>query len=132
MANRLKFSDFAFDTLPDGRCRARVGLQLGENTAYEGNSEGLSSPTGELRCAAQAAVKALEQAVDGKVDLELLGVKSVRAFDSTVVIVSLACHDKESHRMVGSCLSEGHHARGAALAVLNATNRLLGNLVFTR
>ena len=132
MSNRLKFSDFDFDNLPDGRCRARVGLQLGENTAYEGNSEGLSSPTGELRCAAQAAVKALEQAVAGKVELELLGVKSVRAFDSTVVIVSLACHDKESHRMVGSCLSEGHHARGAALAVLNATNRLLGNLVFTR
>jgi hypothetical protein len=132
MSNRLKFAEFEFDILPDGRCRARVELQLGDDKSFEGKTEGLSSPTGDLRCAAQAAVQALEQAVAGKVGLELLGVKSVRAFDSTVVIVSLACHELESHRMVGSCLSEGHHARGAALAVLNATNRMLGNLVFTR
>ncbi len=132
MGERLKFSEFDFDTLPDGRCRARVGLTLGEVASYEGSSEGLGSPTGELRCAAQAAVHALEDAVAGKMDLELLGVKSVRAFDSMVVIVSLACHDAESHRVVGSYLSDGHHPRGAALAVLNATNRMLGNLIFTR
>lgn len=132
MSQRLKFSEFHFDNLPDGRCRARVGLEYGEDVKFEGASEGLGSPTGELRCAAQAAVQALESAVDGKVDLELLGVKSVRAFDSTVIIVSLACHDEGSHRVVGSCLSEGEHTRGAALAVLNATNRMLGNLVYTR
>ncbi len=132
MNERLKFSDFDFVVLPDGRCRAHVGLELGDGVSFEGTSEGLSSPTGELRCAAQAAVHALEDAVAGKVGLELLGVKSVRAFDSTVVIVSLACHQEESHRMVGSCLSEGHHPRGAVLAVLSATNRTLGNLVFTR
>ena len=132
MSERLRFAEFDFDSLPDGRCRARVGLTLGNAAAFEGTSEGLCSPTGELRCAALAAVKALEHAIAGKVELELLGVKSVRAFDSTVVIVSLACHEQESRRMVGSCLSEGNHARGAALAVLNATNRMLGNLVFTR
>jgi hypothetical protein len=132
MSERLKFCDFDFATLPDGRCRARVGLRLGEKAQFEGISEGLGSPTGELRCAAQAAVQALEQAVQGKVELELLGVKSVRAFDSTVVIVSLACREAESHRVVCSCLSEGQLTRGAALAVLNATNRMLGNLVFTR
>ena len=132
MSERLKFSQFDFDTLPDGRCRARVELQLGEGNSFQGSSEGLCSPTGELRCSAQAAVQALEQVVAGKVDLELLGVKSVRAFDSTVVIVSLACHEQESYRMVGSCMSEGHHPRAATLAVLNATNRMLGNLVFTR
>lgn len=132
MSERLKFSDFDFATLPDGRCRARVGLQLGDVAQFEGASEGLASPTGELRCAAQAAVEALEQAVSGKVGLELLGVKSVRAFDSTVVIVSLACQETESYRLVGSCLSESHLPRGAALAVLNATNRTLGNLIFTR
>jgi hypothetical protein len=105
---------------------------LGEEEHFEGSSVGLASPTGELRCAAQAAVHALEQAVKGKVDLELLGVKSVRAFDATVVIVSLACQQVEAHRVVGSYLAEEQLPRGAALAVLNATNRLLGNLVFTR
>jgi hypothetical protein len=132
MGERLKFSEFSFDTLPNGRCRARVGLRLGSDRLYEGTSEGLGSPTGELRCAAEATVHALERAVAGKVGLELLGVKSVRAFDSTVVIVSLACQDEESHRVVGSCLAEDQLPRGAALAVLNATNRMLGNLVFTR
>ena len=132
MSERLIFSEFDFSTLPDGRCRARVGLRLGKEALYEGSSEGLGSPTGELRCAAEAAVKALEHAVAGKVDLELIGVKSVRAFDSTVVIVSLTCQDREPHRVVGSCLADEQLPRGAALAVLNATNRLLGNLVFTR
>ncbi len=132
MSERLRFSEFEFDTLPDGRCRAKVGLERKPGIAYEGVAEGLGSPTGELRCAAQAAVHALEHAVEGKVGLELLGVKSVNAFDAKVVIVSLSCLDKTPQRVVGSCLSEGHHPRGAALAVLNATNRLLGNLVFTR
>lgn len=132
MSERLKFAEFDFAKLPDGRCHARVGLRLGEEARYEGESEGLASPTGELRCAAQATVHALEQAVGGKIDLELLGVKSVRAFDSTVVIVSLACQQVDSHRVVGSYLAEEQLPRGAALAVLNATNRMLGNLVFTR
>ena len=132
MSERLKFSEFDFSTLPDGRCKARVGLQMGQEATFEGTAEGLGSPTGELRCAAQAAVLALEQAVQGKVGLELIGVKSVRAFDSTVVIVSLACQQVEAHRVVGSYLAEEQLPRGAALAVLNATNRLLGNLVFTR
>ena len=75
MADRLRFSKFEFDTLPDGRCRACVGLEKTVGVAYEGVAEGLGSPTGELRCAAQAAVHALERAVEGKVELELLGVK---------------------------------------------------------
>jgi hypothetical protein len=64
---------------------------------------------------------------------ELLGVKAVRAFDATVVIVSLAVQGEGSgHRVVGSYLTETDAARGAALAVLNATNRILGNRLFMR
>ena len=36
------------------------------------------------------------------------------------------------HRVVGSYLTENDAARGAALAVLNATNRILGNRLFMR
>ena len=36
------------------------------------------------------------------------------------------------HRVVGSYLTETDAARGAALAVLNATNRILGNRLFMR
>ena len=64
---------------------------------------------------------------------ELLGVKAVRAFDATVVIVSLAVQGEgRAHRVVGSYLTENDTARGAALAVLNATNRILGNRLFMR
>ena len=35
-------------------------------------------------------MEALTQAVQGEMSFELLGVKAVRAFDATVVIVSLA------------------------------------------
>ena len=129
---RLKFVDFDFSTLPSGRCRSRVVLEWKQGASHEGTAEGLGSQTGELRCAAEATVEALEQAVDGKVKMELLGVKAVRAFDAVVVIVSLSCHNGSAQRVVGSYLSEDELPRGAALAVLNATNRLLGNIVFTR
>ena len=131
-SERLRFAEFTLDRLTNGRCRARVGLTWKESEQFTGESEGLASQAGELRCAAQACVSALAEAVDG-LSFELLGVKAVRAFDATVVIVSLAAHGEGSgHRVVGSYLTENDTARGAALAVLNATNRILGNRLFMR
>jgi hypothetical protein len=130
---RLRFAEFTLDRLPNGRCRARVGLTWRDSEQFTGEGEGLASQAGELRCAAQACVIALGQAVQGVMSFELLGVKAVRAFDSTVVIVSLAVHGEgDGHRVVGSYLTEQDTARGAALAVLNATNRILGNRLFMR
>jgi hypothetical protein len=130
---RLRFAEFNLDRLPNGRCRARVCLTWRNTEKFTGESEGLSSQSGELRCAAQACVNALEDAVRGSLHFELFGVKAVRAFDSTVIIVSLATRtDNSGHRIVGSYLTEEDTARGAALAVLNATNRILGNQLFMR
>ena len=90
-----------------------------------GGGSGLTSQAGELRCAAQASLLALAQAVR-EPNFELVGVKSIRAFDATVVIVSLGVPGaSDGPRIVGSYLTEGDAPRGAALAVLNATNRLL-------
>ena len=128
-ADRLRFSIFEFERLADGRCRARVEYEWGPGRTYSGSAEGLGSDAGELRCAAQAALTALEAAVEGKITFNLLGVKAVRAFDSIVVLVSVSAHvEGASHRLVGSFLTEEQAPRGAALAVLHATNRLLGNL----
>lgn len=97
---------------------------------FVGTSEELGSQAGELRCAAQATLSAMEQAVGTQTSFTLLGVKAVRAFDATVVIVSLATHvESRSARLVGSYITEQSAPRGAALAVLNATNRLLHNVV---
>ena len=89
----------------------------------------------------QRAVTRIEEPVDlgqavaqSGLGFELLGVKAVRAFDATVVIVSLAATGGEGtdQRVVGSVLTETDPARAAALAVLNATNRILGNRLFMR
>jgi hypothetical protein len=134
LPERLRFAEFTLDRLPNGRCRARVGLTWRDSEQFTGEGEGLASQAGELRCSAQACVIALGQAVkEGGLSFELLGVKAVRAFDATVVIVSLAVHGEGSGtRVVGSYLTEADTPRGAALAVLNATNRILGNRLYMR
>jgi hypothetical protein len=133
VAERLKFQEFAFERLPNGRCCAHVVLAWADGRVFEGRAEGVTSQAGELRCAAIAAVQALGSAVEPTVDFDLLGVKAVRAFDATVEIVALAARGTElTARLVGSSLTETDPPRGAALAVLNATNRMLGNYLVTR
>jgi len=127
-AERLRFHDFRFERLPNGRCRSRVVLSWSDGREFVGEAEGVISQAGELRCSAAATVQALEKAVKPKLAFEILGVKAVRAFDANVIIVSLSARaDGSQSRLVGSYLTEGDATRGAALAVLNATNRILGN-----
>jgi hypothetical protein len=125
---RLRFAEFRMERLPSGRCNAAVVLTGPAGARYEGEAQGLASQAGELRCAAQACISALTQSVEGELSFECLGVKAVRAFDAIVVIVSLATRGEGvPKRVVGSVLTEEDATRAAALAVLNATNRLLGN-----
>lgn len=126
---RLRFVDFELRRLQNGRCRARVVLEWHPEEQFIGSAEELASQAGELRCAAQAALESIDHAIGAQVKFELLGVKAVRAFDATVVIVSLTSRDAaRASRLVGSYITDEFSARGAALAVLNATNRVLGNI----
>jgi hypothetical protein len=126
---RLKFRDFNLRRAASGRCEAVVVLEYDPSLRYEGRADEIGSEAGELRCSAQAALHAITQAAEQRLSFELLGVKAVRAFDATVVIVSLTSRGEgQARRLVGSYLAEDHSPRGAALAVLNATNRVLGNL----
>ena len=123
---RVTFEDLDVKQLPDGRCAGRAVLAWVPGDDFVGTAEGPDSPTGQLRCAAEATARALELAVYNKIKLEVLGVKGIEAFDAILVVVSLSSrlHD-EGRRLVGSCLTEGNASRGAALAVLSATNRLM-------
>lgn len=122
---RPRFSRFRIERLANGRCRSEVVLSWEGKGRIRGAAEGIASPSGELRCAAQACLNALAQAVQDPA-FEVVGVKAVRAFDENVVIVSLAMRGLEAGpRLVGSCLSGDRLARGAAVAVLNATNRII-------
>ena len=122
---RLRFADFQLERTATGQCRARVALAWPGQKPCVGEATGLASQAGEMRCAAQACINAIAHAASEH-RFELVGVKGVRAFDATVVIASLATEGSlDGPRIVGSSLVQDDVPRGAALAVLNATNRLL-------
>jgi len=129
---RLRFTDFRFERGPDGRCSAEVELEWLDGVRVRGASAGQSSPTVDLRVAAEAALRALERFSDEALDFELVGVKAIRAFDANVIIVSVANRGAGPKHLLGSCLVETDPVRGAVVAVLSATNRVLGNFIATR
>jgi hypothetical protein len=129
---RLRFTDFQFRRASDGRCTAEVELEWSEGQKVRGTSSGQSSPTVDLRVAAEATLRAIEAFSEGRMAFDLIGAKSVRAFDANVVIVSVENRREGPRRLLGSALVEDDPRRGAVLAILGATNRVLGNFVATR
>lgn len=129
---RLKFADFHFTRSPSGQCSADVTLDW-ESNLHTGRAVGQSSPLGDFRVAAEAALRALEDFTKGAVHFELVGVKHVRAFDSNLLIVSVSLREgSQNTRLVGCYLADNDTCRGAAMAVLHATNRVLGNYIAMR
>jgi hypothetical protein len=130
---RLRFSDFRFARTPSGICSAEVEFEWVDGVAVVGKASGQSSPMGDLRVAADAALRALEAFSGGALAFELAGVKALRAFDANIVIVAVGLRKGEGpQRLLGSYLAERDPVRAAVIAVLNATNRLLGNFIATR
>ncbi len=129
---RLRFTDFRFQRAADGRCSAEVELEWMEGVRIRGDAAGQSSQTVDLRVAAEAGLRALERFSDGALRFELVGVKAIRVFDANVIIVSVTNHGSGPVKLLGSCLVETDPVRGAVIAVLNATNRVLGNFIATR
>lgn len=130
---RLRFSNFNFSRTQSGHCAAEVELEFSPGSRFVGRADGQSSTMGDLRVAADAAIRALAVFSEGALEFELIGVKTVRAFDANLIIVSVVLKDPvHPARLLGAYLADGDMARGAALAVLNATNRILGNFIATR
>jgi hypothetical protein len=130
---RLRFVDFKFGRTPQGACNAEVELEWLDGMRVQGKATGTSSELGDLRCAAEAAIDAIEKFSEGALELELLGVKALRAFDANIVIVSVEVKRGEGpRRLLGSYLAEQDAIRASVVAVLNATNRVLGNFIATR
>lgn len=130
---RLRFSSFSLERTPSGNVTCRVTLEFGPGEQVTGLVTGQASPAGDSRLGAEAAIRALEIFTNRTITFELIGVKVVRAFDANVVITSLKQHgDAGPDRLLGCYLAEGDMVRGAALSVLNATNRVLGTYFLTR
>jgi len=130
---RLRFTDFRFIRTPSGQCTAEAELEWVDGVRVVGKSGGQSSEMGDLRIGAEAALRALESFSGGALQFELIGVRLVRAFDANVVIVSVGVLRGEGPRkLLGCYLAENDPVRGSVVAVLNATNRVLGNFIATR
>ena len=130
---RLRFVDFHFTRTQSGQCTAEVELEWIDNVRVSGTASGQSSPMGDLRIAAEAGLRALETFTEGQLQLELIGIKAMRAFDANIVIVSVGVLKGDGPRkLLGCYLAERDPIRASVVAVLNATNRLLGNFIATR
>jgi hypothetical protein len=124
---RLRFTHFSFKRTQSAYCTAFTELEWQDGEKFTGTAEGVSNPVSDLRLAVEATLRALGEFVKEAVTLELLGVKALRVFDANVVIVSiLAKVGGAEHRLLGCHVANDDPLRSAALATLQATNRIVG------
>lgn len=131
--NRIRFEGLDVQRA-GGRFTARVSLRWYDGRVASGRGEDQDTEIGAMRAVAAATAGALEQAVEDRVRLRLVGVKTVSAFDAVLVVVALSSRlDDHEQQLVGSCVIKEDLEHAAARAVLSATNRLLGsNLIYLR
>lgn len=127
---RVRFSDAKLTRPRIGISEVRVALEWNEQI-FEGSAEGEGGLPLELRVCARATLRALESVLADRLRFELVGVKSIRIFDHDFVAVLLRCPDAPDRRLIGVSLSTADLPAATARAVLNATNRLLGNFLAT-
>lgn len=113
-----------------GRVTIKVYLEWG-GTTYRGQASGERGPAIELKTTARAAIDALEQLSGESLDLRIIGVKAIRAFDSDLMVASLYRSVGAEQRLVGAVVVSDDELSAAAVAVLAAMNRTLGNFLYT-
>ena len=133
--SRLRFDSLSHVRTPDGSGRVSVRLEWG-GQMYEGTVSCLETQQGILKAASQAALAATlaSRSANGQghgnptIDLEVVGVKAVRAFDGWVVVARInGSQGEERYRLLGAAPCEGEDdlPSAAVKAVLNASNRVL-------
>lgn len=127
LGRRVLFRGSEAETTRDARCRARITLEWSDGASFSGEAIGNTLREGRMRAGALATLEALRPLLGDRLQLQLTGAKSVPAFDTVVVIVALRARAGERRmQLIGSAAApEGDLVHGAALAVLNASNRLL-------
>lgn len=117
--------------------RPRVGWMVASvrldwaGKTYTGRAEGETGVVSGLRVVGLATTDALEAILDRAVTYSFVGIKSIRVFDHDLVAVLLHSPQAPDRHLVGVSLVTDDMHRSASVAVLNATNRLLGNYLAT-
>ncbi len=122
---RVRFDRIERIEQRDNQIHVGVFVEWGGET-FEGGATGERGDAIEIRTAAGATIDALEKALGSSLDVRLIGVKQVRAFDAELIVVSLN-RNEDRQKLVGIVVMGEDPRRAAALAVLNALNRTLGN-----
>lgn len=122
---RVRF-EFVERVEDHGRVTIKVGLQW-DDAVHTGSAAGEGGSAIELKTTARATVDALERLTDQDLQLRIIGVKPIRAFDSDLMVASLIRAGVGHQRLVGAVVVSGGSLEAAALAVLSALNRTLGN-----
>ncbi len=120
---RVRLTDVRVQRAPSGRQRVEVALDTPDGRRVTGTFEDVPTATGDVRIAAEAALAALRSALPSLPSLVVAGTKTLRAFDQTVTLVLIG-EAAGPARLLGAACNEENVARAAAVAVLNATNRL--------
>ena len=120
---RLRYDRVEIEDLPSGQCRIKVFIALGERIIEKdaiNGGDGIS----QLKAAAVATLKAIEESVEGRFTAALADLDHVNALgkDLIAVLVDVVFENKEV-QVFGSCEIAGSELDAAVKAALNATNR---------
>lgn len=125
---RSRFEALSVTRSGPGQISAKVVLEWSRRQ-WEGVAEGEFNAASELRVSAAAALRAVAAILDDAVSFTLLGVKELRVFDHNMVVVLVSLPDSRDQRLIGTSIIAGDRREAAVLAVLNATNRIVGRFV---
>lgn len=121
---RIQFKKIHISRGEDGSVEAHVVLRWPDGDEFIGRGKDKDALRADLKSAAEATVNALTQAMDERNSLGLIAVEDVETMGSVLVLVSLTGYD-QVYKLAGSCIVKEEPATAAALAVLDATNRLV-------
>jgi hypothetical protein len=126
--SRARFESIAVTQNSPGWLEATVVLDW-KGTAFVGEADGEYNPAGELRVCASAALRAVEKVASANVYFMLVGVKELQVFDHNLIVVLLHAAELPERRLIGTAINSGDRRHAAALAALNATNRVMGRFL---
>jgi hypothetical protein len=120
---RLRFDRATVSEEADGQCRVRVTLALGERL-FEADATAASESPGPLKAAAEATLKAMQEAATDRFTCSLADLDHVNALGKNLiaVLVDVKFEGRDS-QVFGSCQTGDSEIDSAVKSALNATNR---------
>lgn len=120
---RLRFDRTTVTEEADGQRRVRVTLALGDRL-FEADATSFAASPGPLKAAAEATLKAVQEAAAARFTCSLADLDHVNALGKNliVVLVDVQFEGRDS-QVFGSCQIGDSDIDSAVKSALNATNR---------